>query len=194
MTVDITKLVFPLEDKYISKVEMYEDGFYYAKVPNGSKVKAPFDCVVKSVFKTNEKAIFSGALNVLLEPERDVYRAVFDSKDGKYQFSVSDILPNDKALNVGESFKAGENIGFVLSPDSSFAYTYYESKVVNPEAPRRDQTTEFKQIAPDEVQQQTTESANAEREAQAWKLPSKATMVFVAVLATTVFYIAKRYK
>ncbi len=185
---DTSKYIFPLEDNYHSKVELFADGFYYAKeVPNGALLKAPFDCVVKTAFKTNEQAYLPGALNTLLSDPYDVYQLVYESKDGSAQFSVSDVLPNDKSRNIGASFKAGENIGRVLSPDRSFAYKFYEAQVVNPEAPRRDQQTEFVPVDPSKVQQQTTESEAAEKEARAFKLSTFTLVKVMGVIIGVAF-------
>ncbi len=195
MSVDVSKFVFPLEDAYIGKQELFADGFYYVKsAPNGVLVKAPFDCVVKQAFKKNETDYLPGAFNTLLSEPYDVYEILYESKDGQNQFSVSGILPNDRSRNIGAAFKAGENIGRTLAGSSGFAYKFYEAVITNPEAPRKEQKTEFAEIDPDKVQQNTTESEAAEAEAKKFKMPSRLTLLVVASFALTAFYIAKRYK
>lgn len=185
----------PLEDNFVDKgIYNDNDGFWYFKTgTNGIKVKAPFDLKVvsKSIIEGQSAELNDG---YIFDSEYDSYKVVYNSLDDKYQFSISGILPNDKSKNIGREFRAGENIGVVLNKDSGVAWTFYELTIVNPEAPRKDQVVEYTKMTPDDIQLNTSESANAEKEAQAFKMPSKGTLFVVAVMALATFYIAKRYK
>jgi hypothetical protein len=183
-----TNFTLPIEDAFISNLEKHEDGFFYPKnVPGGTNLKAPFDAIVKGTFLTGSKSQLPG-FNFT---EYDAYKIVLDSKDGLYTFSITGILPNDKTKNVGAEFKEGENIGVVLTPNT-LAYRFYENVVINPEAKKKDQTTESRPIDPNTIQQNTSTSVAQEKAAKAFKLPSKGTLFVVGVMALTAFYLYKK--
>jgi hypothetical protein len=187
--------VFPLEDRLLEKVKQNpNDGFWRVKDVNGSYVKAPFDM---EVIKTNREPEQDGSFptyNPLSEYYGVVfpsYNVVYESTDGRYKFSISGILPNDKSLNIGRKFSAGENIGRILNKDSGVAFKYYSKTVVNPDAPRREQEVTFKTINEEDTQQQLTTSEQDEKES---KKAGKGTLFLAGVFVLTALYIVRKFK